>query len=127
MAASSAYKAEVENWRQEAEAKLKAPDGWLAVAGLFWLDEGRTTFGSAADNKIVLPAPAPAHAGVFDMKNRKVTVTAGASLTIKGKSATTMALRNDADGKQDRAKQRKSQAFGSFRPARRRGEIRHDH
>jgi hypothetical protein len=35
--------------------------------------------------------------------------------------------RDDAGGKKDRPEQRKSQAFGGFRPARRRGEIRHDH
>lgn len=30
-------------WRADYEAKLKAPDGWLSVAGLFWLHEGANT------------------------------------------------------------------------------------
>ena len=35
-------------WREKREAKLKAPDGWLSLAGLFWLNEG--------DNEIPLPS-----------------------------------------------------------------------
>src|ERR1700691_3722793 len=27
-------------WRANYEASLKAPDGWLSVAGLVWLNEG---------------------------------------------------------------------------------------
>jgi uncharacterized protein (DUF1684 family) len=30
-------------WRANYEASLKAPDGWLSVAGLFWLHEGANT------------------------------------------------------------------------------------
>jgi uncharacterized protein len=30
-------------WRAKYEAGLKAPDGWLSVAGLFWLHEGANT------------------------------------------------------------------------------------
>ncbi len=29
-----------QEWRAKYEASLKAPDGWLSVAGLFWLHEG---------------------------------------------------------------------------------------
>jgi uncharacterized protein (DUF1684 family) len=36
----SAYQAEVEKWRAEREAKLKADGGWLTVSGLFWLKDG---------------------------------------------------------------------------------------
>lgn len=32
-----------EKWRSDYEASLKAPDGWLSVAGLFWLHEGVNT------------------------------------------------------------------------------------
>jgi uncharacterized protein (DUF1684 family) len=30
-------------WRAKYEASLKAPDGWLSVAGLSWLEEGENT------------------------------------------------------------------------------------
>ena len=33
----SAYKASIEKYRADRIKELQAPDGWLAVAGLFWL------------------------------------------------------------------------------------------
>jgi uncharacterized protein (DUF1684 family) len=39
-----------QEWRADYEAKLKAPDGWLSVAGLSWLHEGA--------NDVVLPQKA---------------------------------------------------------------------
>jgi uncharacterized protein len=40
-AANSTYESRILKWRQEREAKLKAPDGWLSLAGLEWLKPGR--------------------------------------------------------------------------------------
>ena len=37
------YIESVETWRKQREESLKAPDGWLSVAGLVWLDEGENT------------------------------------------------------------------------------------
>jgi uncharacterized protein len=34
------YPGEVLKWRQEREARLKAPDGWLSLVGLTWLKPG---------------------------------------------------------------------------------------
>ena len=39
-AANDSYRAEIERWRQDVERSLKADDGWLTVAGLFWLAMG---------------------------------------------------------------------------------------
>ena len=47
-----------EAWRQAYEAKLRGPDGWLSVAGLFFLKPGANTVGSDASNDIVLPRDA---------------------------------------------------------------------
>ena len=46
----------VEKWRKQRMARLTSDEGWLTVAGLFWLKEGANTFGSASDNPIRLPA-----------------------------------------------------------------------
>ncbi len=80
------YAASIEKWRTESEAKLKSDTGWLTVSGLFWLKEGKTTFGSATDNSIVLPAGTPAHAGVFLRTGKRigVTINQGVSVTLKG-------------------------------------------
>jgi len=76
MAAVSAYESGIGEWRRAREAALKAPGGWLAVAGLFWLHEGANRFGTGATNDIVLP-DGPAQAGVFDFHGGKVSLTMG--------------------------------------------------
>jgi uncharacterized protein (DUF1684 family) len=50
-------------WRADYEKALRAPDGWLTLVGLDWLKPGENSFGSAADNRIVLKAPAAQHMG----------------------------------------------------------------
>ena len=73
--ADEAYRAEVQAWRQDREARLKADGGWLTLAGLFWLKEGPNRFGTDPAGDIVLPeASAPAKAGVFELKVDQVTV-----------------------------------------------------
>ena len=99
----SPYQQSVEKWRQDYDAKLRGDDGWLTVAGLFWLHEGENSFGSAAGNDIVLPSPAvPAKAGYFDLHAGKtvVHVNAGAPITMGGKPVDIAELRPDS--KQDR-------------------------
>jgi uncharacterized protein len=65
-AGGSGYRAEIQKWRAGYEADLKKDNGWLTLAGLFWLKEGRDTFGTSAENDIVLPkGSAPEKAGAF--------------------------------------------------------------
>jgi len=103
-AADPAYRAEIEKWRADREARLKAEGGWLSVAGLFWLEEGENRFGSGPGNAIVLPAgAAPAAAGAFELRSKKVTVRVepGVTVTAGGKPVTTMELRADDPGPPD--------------------------
>ena len=98
------YAASIEKWRAESEAKLKSDTGWLTVSGLFWLKEGKSTFGSAPDNDLVLPKAVPAHAGVFLRTGKRigVTVNKGVTVTLNGKPVTKVdALVNDAEAKED--------------------------
>lgn len=53
------YTTETEKWRADREAALRTPDGWLSVAGLFWLHEG--------DNDVV------PHAGILRLHDGVVT------------------------------------------------------
>jgi uncharacterized protein len=69
---AAGYESEIAAWRAQRENKLKADTGWLTVAGLFWLKEGRNTFGAASSNEIVLP-DGPAQAGAFEMHAGHVT------------------------------------------------------
>ncbi len=74
MMVSPGYQASQQAWRQKYEAQLKAPDGWAAVAGLYWLHEGDNKVGSAAGNDVVLPSKAPAHLGNIELRGGHVRV-----------------------------------------------------
>src|SRR5436190_2140623 len=103
-AADSVYRAEIEKWRQQRETRLKAEDGWLAVAGLFWLDEGMNRFSSGPGNSIALPAgTAPPVAGTFELRQGKVSVRVepGVTVTAAGKPVVDMELRSDDPGPPD--------------------------
>jgi hypothetical protein len=75
VSADDAYRAAVEKWRSDREARLKADGGWLSVAGLSWLKPGANSFGTGTDQAIVLPeGSAPASAGVFELAGTRTTV-----------------------------------------------------
>lgn len=95
----SAYRQSVEQWRHDYETQLSADDGWLTVAGLFWLHEGKNRFGSDPLNDIVLPADSvPAAAGYFDFHDGKtwVHVDPGVHITLRGKPIESAELRPDS-------------------------------
>ena len=80
------YAAEIEAWRTEREARLKADDGWLTLAGLFFLDEGDNSFGSSPQNDIVLRT-GPERAGIITLRDGRVGVRAveGQTLVVNGR------------------------------------------
>jgi uncharacterized protein len=98
--ADEAYLQALAAWRQEREAGLKADNGWLTVAGLFFLNQGKNTFGSGPLNDIVLPSSAPAEAGTFEFDGKKVVMRAKAPLTVNGTEATVAELHPAAGGHQ---------------------------
>ena len=86
MAAVAGYQDEIMEWRRARVDRLKADGGWLTVAGLFWLHDGKNTFGKDAANDIVLP-DGPAKAGAFELSGGKVMVTLdGTTREIKNDS-----------------------------------------
>jgi uncharacterized protein (DUF1684 family) len=74
LAQDASWQRDLAAWRVQHAADLQKPDGWLSLAGLEWLDPGDTSFGSAADNKIHLPAGGPDHLGVLHLEGTTVTV-----------------------------------------------------
>ncbi len=70
---ADSYVDSVEQWRQEREENLKADDGWLSVAGLFWLRDGANTIGSGEGNRIQLPR-GPERLGVVEVDGGAITL-----------------------------------------------------
>src|SRR3954468_23363876 len=99
----TAYRKEVEAWRQERLTSLKKEDGWLTLVGLYWLKPGENRFGSDPGNPVILPAgKAPAVAGTLtrDGDTIRLNVQPGVELTADGKPATPgMTVNVDASGK----------------------------
>ena len=73
---TNSYKSDFRHWRENRIAELRAPQGWLSLAGLLWLGEGDNSFGSDAGNKIVFPAAAPSKMGAFRLQNDSVWMSA---------------------------------------------------
>ena len=72
--AQTSYEHALAEWRSQRVATLKGPEGWLNLAGLYWLEEGPNSFGAAADNDLVAPEDsAPPKLGVFLVKDGTVT------------------------------------------------------
>jgi uncharacterized protein (DUF1684 family) len=103
LAQSPSYRAEIDKYRRDRVAELTAPNGWLAVQGLFWLHEGTNTAGSDPASEIRLPARAPKRLGTFTRTERAVTFSAdpAAVVTAGGKQVTTFTF--DARGGEDSA------------------------
>lgn len=77
------YEEEIRQWHQKREEDLKKEEGWLNLAGLFWLNEGVNTFGGSDKNRIVFPADhSDPKLGKIILKNGTVSVetTTGAQI-----------------------------------------------
>jgi uncharacterized protein (DUF1684 family) len=101
-AQDSSWEHELAAWRTQHAADLQKPDGWLSLTGLEWLVPGDNAVGSAAENKIHLPASGPAHAVILHLEGMTVTLLPPPSglppgLLIDGKPAASQELRTGAD------------------------------
>lgn len=97
--AADSYEASVESWRRQREESLKAKDGWLSVAGLFWLKEGENRVGSDPSFEVVLPeGRSPRRVGVvdFDRGTTRFRVATGAHVLANGKPTVTAELKPDS-------------------------------
>jgi uncharacterized protein (DUF1684 family) len=95
----------IQQWRQQMEESLRAPDGWLTLAGLFWLHPGTNTIGADQGNDIVLPAEfAPDQVASIDFTGEQATLHAlpGVAITVNGRPANSKVLRSDAEPPADR-------------------------
>ena len=99
-AAPPEHQAEIEAWRSQRLAALKADDGWLTVAGLFWLHEGFNPAGNDPEAMVTVPTGAKS-IGAFHFEGGKTTFhpAAGAALflnrtPVKGP----VSMKSDASG-----------------------------
>ncbi len=94
---AAAYEQDVLQWRAERLARLKAPSGYLNQVGLFWLDEGSHSVGSAPGSAVRLPSAAAAEVGVFDVSEDgvRMRVSAGAEVHSGDEFVTDLLMADD--------------------------------
>jgi uncharacterized protein (DUF1684 family) len=72
-AQSGNYSDSINRWHQQRIQDLKAPNGWVNLVGLFWLQPGINRLGSSTSNELILTHPnMPALAGYFEWVNQEV-------------------------------------------------------
>lgn len=96
----AAYISFIEQWQQERIEGLKTKNGWLNLAGIYWLKEGVQTFGSDPSNDIVFPSKAPAFIGSLSLKGDLVhlEVNDDVELYYKNEAITELSLSYDSSG-----------------------------
>ncbi len=95
------FAAELAAWRAHRLASLTSPTGWLTPVGLYWLKEGRNSFGRAKDNAFMLDSPSlPARAGAFELQQGQVRFRAaqGSGVTLDGQPVGVAVLASDKQG-----------------------------
>src|SRR4030095_4242914 len=95
------YENEILQWRARKYEELVRENGWLALAGLFWLKKGRNLVGSNIMCEIALPERAPTFLGIIDLKGKivRLQVAQGVKVEINGKLAQKTILRSDQEAK----------------------------
>ena len=74
-AQTPSYEQALLQWRNERIQDLKSEDGWLNLAGLFWLNPGTNSFGTDASNDIIFPdGLAESQMGQFIVQNDSVFI-----------------------------------------------------
>lgn len=92
----------LQKWKAARVEFLKSETGYLNLAGLFWLDAGRTSFGSDPANDLIFPESAAPFLGTFELEQDQVTVISHpkADIRFAGERVARIALPDDTTGEQ---------------------------
>jgi len=87
-------------WRAKRATSLQAPEGWLSLIALGWLQEGDNTIGSADDSRVQIAAKVPPHIAVVRLEKGALQLRAPAGgfpkdLVVDGQPAKEQALLSD--------------------------------
>lgn len=93
------YENEILQWRARRLDELVRENGWLALAGLFWLNPGRNLVGSNPMCEVVLPERAPTFLGIVELKGKtaRLQVAEGVRVQVNGKLVQKTILKSSKD------------------------------
>lgn len=98
---SNEYEAQILAWRARKYDERVGENGWLSLAGLYWLNPGRNLVGSNPMCEVVLPENAPTFLGIIEWRGKviRLQVAEGVQVQVNGKLAQKAVLRSDQDPK----------------------------
>jgi uncharacterized protein (DUF1684 family) len=91
------YQKSVMKWRQEVDTNLRRENGWLALAGLFWLRKGINLIGSDPESDILLPKRAHQRLGTFEFDGNNVLLEVESDVPVEVNGVPTKSALLDAD------------------------------
>lgn len=97
----SSYTDSILSWQLNRAQSLTAQDGWLALAGRYWLKEGQQSFGPGRSNQIIFPkGTGPDTIGSIVLQNGRIITHIKEGITVynDGKPVTEIEMLTDADG-----------------------------
>src|SRR5690242_7333432 len=74
--AQKTYRQDLNEWRKERNETIRKENGWLSLAGLFWLKLGKNQMGSDPKCDILLPERVPANVGYLEYNGKSVSLRA---------------------------------------------------
>jgi uncharacterized protein (DUF1684 family) len=94
------YRESIKQWQEQRLERLKDKDGWLSLAGLYWLEEGENSFGSDPENDIVFPEKADAFCGSLLLESGSVTIRVadGVHISSDDSQVSELVLNDDHSG-----------------------------
>ncbi len=95
------YQACLEEWKARRLEFLLGDNGYLNLAGLYWLKEGDNAFGSGESNDLAFPGIAgKSEIGKFTLRNGQVimSVNGGYEVRVDGKKVGETIMWDDSDG-----------------------------
>jgi uncharacterized protein len=81
--AQTSYQQVITAWRNEKNEGIRRENGWLSLAGLFWLKLGKNQMGSDPKCEIQLPERVPANIGYLEYNGKSVSLRALPGMEIK--------------------------------------------
>lgn len=80
---AAAHEAEVLEWREGRLERLLAPNGFLTQVGLFWIEDGSYSVGSAVDSDIRLPDTAAPDVGTLEVSGSSVRMVVEEGVDVR--------------------------------------------
>lgn len=98
---NTSYENNILEWHAKKYDERVRENGWLALAGLFWLRQGRNLIGSNTVCEVVLPERAPTFIGIAELKGQTVRlqVAEGVPVRINGRLVQKAFLKSSRDAK----------------------------